>query len=87
MLWYADKIGPVIQSLKQKLLADSTMNSQLYHMTHIDNLSSILRDGLYSHNSVRSAFDISDGGVNRKREVQSLFTNDLFMIMFLCISM
>lgn len=69
VLWYADKIGPVIQSLKQELLADSTMNSQLYHMTHIDNLSSILRDGLYSHNSVRSTFDISDRGVNRRREV------------------
>lgn len=68
VLWYADRIGPVIQSLKQKLLAESTMNSALYHMTHIDNLSSILCEGLYSHNSVSSAVDISDSGVNSRRE-------------------
>jgi hypothetical protein len=39
----------------------------LYHMTHIDNLSSILKYGLHSHSNNYKKIDISDHNVNNKR--------------------
>lgn len=68
VLWYADKIGPVIESLKSQHLADSSMNAMLFHMAHVDNLSSILSQGLFSHSDVTSPFDISDKEVNSRRQ-------------------
>lgn len=40
----------------------------LFHMTHIDNLASILCNGLYSHNNPYKKFDISDTKVNARRK-------------------
>lgn len=68
VLWYADKISPIIEGLKRQHLAESDINPMLYHMTHINNLSSILNNGLYSHSAVSSPFDISDKEVNSRRE-------------------
>lgn len=68
VLWHADKIGFVIEGLKRQHLAESSMNAMLYHMTHIDNLFSILSKGLFSHSDVTSPFDISDKGVNSRRQ-------------------
>ena len=39
----------------------------LYHMTHIDNLSSILLYGLLPHGNVHQKTDISDRDVNKRR--------------------
>lgn len=39
----------------------------LYHMTHIDNLSSILENGLYPHANNLQKIDISDCDVNSRR--------------------
>jgi hypothetical protein len=40
----------------------------LFHMTHIDNLASILSHGLYSHNNQYQKIDISDNQVNSRRQ-------------------
>ena len=42
--------------------------STINHMTHIDNLSSILDNGLISHNNPYCKRDISNQGVNARRE-------------------
>lgn len=42
--------------------------STINHMTHIDNLSSILGNGLISHNNPYCKRDISNQGVNARRE-------------------
>ncbi len=39
----------------------------LFHMTHIDNLQSILDQGLYAHNNKYQKVDISDCEVNSRR--------------------
>lgn len=39
----------------------------LFHMTHIDNLKSILKHGLYAHNNPYKKKDISDCDVNSRR--------------------
>lgn len=39
----------------------------LYHMTHIDNLDSILTHGLYAHNNPLQQQDISNRAVNSRR--------------------
>lgn len=45
----------------------SLLPSYIYHMTHIDNLESILDYGLYAHNNPYQLVDISDNIVNRRR--------------------
>jgi len=39
----------------------------IYHMTHIDNVESILKNGLLSHNNGKVSVDISDHEVNDRR--------------------
>jgi len=39
----------------------------LYHMTHIDNISSIMTNGLLAHGNGYQRVDISDNEVNRRR--------------------
>lgn len=42
----------------------------LYHMTHIDNLSSIMKYGLYAHGNGYQSKDISDNEVNDRRSLE-----------------
>lgn len=44
--------------------------TSLDHMTHIDNLKSILENGLYAHNNSLKKVDISNQTVNARREVR-----------------
>ena len=61
-----------IKSSIEKKLKEKGVNS-LWHMTHKDNIPSILKDGLLSHNLAPVINDISDSEVQRWRT--SLCTN------------
>ena len=52
--------------LKQELL--NFVDFRLFHMTHIENLKSIVEHGLHSHNSAPDYHDISNPAVNNRRE-------------------
>lgn len=52
--------------LRERLL-DNHAIQYLYHMTHIDNLLSILSQGLYAHDNKYQKVDISDCDVNSRR--------------------
>ena len=58
-------IGEKLKPIKQSFL-DKTQ-FRLYHMTHIDNLSGILKRGLRSHNAASNKIDISNKDVNARR--------------------
>lgn len=50
----------------------------IYHMTHVDNLSSILKSGLYSHANNLQKIDISDCDVNSRRSrLEPIFTKSI----------
>lgn len=53
-----------------KSLLDKYGVEYLYHMTHIDNLSSIIKYGLYAHGNGYQSKDISDHDVNDRRSLQ-----------------
>ena len=54
--------------------ANTNHFTALYHMTHIDNLSSILREGLLAHGNGYQVKDISDNAVNcRRGRVEPLY--------------
>jgi ssDNA thymidine ADP-ribosyltransferase, DarT/Sel1 repeat len=63
--WPID-LGASLQPLKQTFL--DRVDFRLFHMTHIDNLMSILRNGIYSHNTAPNYLDISNPDVNSRRE-------------------
>jgi len=54
-------------SAQQISLLEELAPSMLYHITHIDNLSSILEKGLYAHNNPYQQRDISNRKVNELR--------------------
>jgi len=54
--------------LKARKKLDQFKIKYLFHMTHIDNLESILSHGLYSHNNQYQKIDISDNQVNARRQ-------------------
>lgn len=53
------------ENLKSTVL--NSIHTRLFHMTHINNLSSILEKGLFSHSKVEEYTDISDKSVNSLR--------------------
>lgn len=53
-------------SINIKILNDLKINA-FYHMTHINNLDSIIRNGLYPHNNTYKKTDISNVDVNVRR--------------------
>ena len=53
-------------SVNIKILNDLKINA-FYHMTHINNLDSIIRNGLYPHNNTYKKTDISNVDVNDRR--------------------
>lgn len=63
--WKKSELDSLTKNLKENLLRD--LNFKLYHMTHISNLKGILKDGLMSHNLVRTYVDISNNDVNKRR--------------------
>lgn len=54
-------------SAQQKKLLQESAPATLYHMTHIDNLASILEHGLHSHDNNYQSQDISNQQVNARR--------------------
>lgn len=61
-------LGDSLMRLKQDMLDRSEF--RLFHMTHLENLKSISKYGLNSHNTAPSYIDISNPQVNRRRERQ-----------------
>ena len=60
-------LGTLFHVLKESLL--DQLNFRLFHMTHINNLESILEKGIFSHNKAPADyFDISDPNVNSRRK-------------------
>ena len=59
-------LGASLHVLKQSFL--DRVDFRLFHMTHADNLLSILQHGLFSHNSAPNYLDISNPDVNSRRE-------------------
>jgi hypothetical protein len=55
-----------MKTLERNLLNEYKIDF-LYHMTHIDNLSTILKHGLLCHNNKYQKIDISDCDVNSRR--------------------
>lgn len=53
-------------SVNLKILNDLKINA-FYHMTHINNLDSIIKNGLYPHNNIYKKTDISNKDVNDRR--------------------
>ena len=53
-------------SINIKILNDLKINA-FYHMTHINNLDSIIKNGLYPHNNTYKKTDISNVDVNDRR--------------------
>lgn len=66
-------IGEKLKPIKLKLL--NQRQFKLYHMTHIENLSGILRDGLLSHNAAKNIVDISNKDVNARRSKKDTVHN------------
>jgi len=56
----------VVLDRRENLLASYGIEA-IYHMTHINNVSSILRHGLLSHGNGRTSVDISNRAVNNRR--------------------
>ena len=59
-------LGASLYPLKQTFL--DRVDFRLFHMTHIDNLMSILQQGIFSHNTTPKYLDISNPDVNSRRE-------------------
>ncbi|WP_017220145.1 DarT ssDNA thymidine ADP-ribosyltransferase family protein [Moritella dasanensis] len=67
-----DKRDPIcLEALEADLLNSSVLDklniNYIYHMTHIDNIESILKQGLLSHKNAPVLHDISDPDVNSRR--------------------
>ncbi len=65
IVWHRNKIKPKIQTLLDNV--KRKLQFPIYHMTHIDNLPSILTHGLLSHNASQNHVDISNQLVNSFR--------------------
>ncbi|MFT6506951.1 MAG: hypothetical protein ACJAUK_001040 [Colwellia polaris] len=63
--WRKTELDNLTKNLRRNLVKD--LDFKLYHMTHISNLKGILKDGLMSHNLVRTYVDISNNDVNKRR--------------------
>ena len=59
-------LGASLHVLKKSFL--DRVNFRLFHMTHVDNIMSILKHGLFSHNTAPGYLDISNPDVNNRRE-------------------
>lgn len=63
---------------KDKLTEVSLSCDYVFHMTHIDNLRGILKNGLLSHNNPYNKVDISNQSVNKNRnKKEPIYKNNL----------
>jgi len=63
---------------KNKLMEIPLFSNYVFHITHIDNLRSILKSGLLSHDNPYKKIDISDQDVNRNRDkTEVVYGNNL----------
>lgn len=60
------ELGASLLHLKKEFL--DRIEFRLFHMTHVENLDSILQNGLFSHNAAPTYLDISNPDVNSRRE-------------------
>ncbi len=66
VVWDEDSFKEIIYKFKVSILNKYNI-STINHMTHIDNLETILKYGLYSHNNSYKKVDISNKEVNNRR--------------------
>lgn len=59
-------VGDKLLYVKENMLSD--MKFRLFHMSHIDNVASIMKHGIFSHNSAPDYTDISNPKVNSIRK-------------------
>lgn len=70
IIWAKDVFSNILKSTPKSKLKDILDNlgvEYIYHMTHISNLNSILKYGLFSHSNSYKKYDISDNEVNDRR--------------------
>lgn len=68
IVWNEQSLSPILKEIKWKIMQEHKRQFSLYHMTHINNLASILQRGcLLSHNQVKHYTDISNNSVNNRR--------------------
>ena len=60
-------LGTSLSPLKKSLL-DDCVDFRLFHMTHVDNITSIIKSGILSHNTAPKYVNISNHSVNSRRE-------------------
>lgn len=79
LLWNDENIANLLKGLKNSIIKNHKNQFRLYHMTHIDNLQSILSSGyLMSHNQIKSYKDISNNSVNARRaKKENVFGNSI----------
>ncbi len=79
IVWNKRTFSPIIQMLKKQVMDNHKQKFQLFHMTHINNLSSIIQHGLLSHNLVNQPYiDISNQSVNQRREkAETIFNHSI----------
>lgn len=66
IVWNETQIAPLLQEIKNEIINKNPF--RLYHITHIDNLLSILQSGeILPHNRINKYTDISNQRVNERR--------------------
>ena len=77
IVWDEEKFSEILNILKLRILKDSKINFKLYHMTHFNNLKSIITNGFLSHNKMLSLsyIDISNQEVNNRRAHREPYFN------------
>lgn len=67
IVWPKNALDGYVTQLQQRLISDLPFD-YLCHMTHIDNVAGILRNGLQSHTNKHKLKDISNLDVNIRRQ-------------------
>ena len=65
--WNLGLVAPQLFPLQHRATEGITKFNALFHITHLNNLESILQNGLYCHSAMQNYVDISDAQVNSKR--------------------
>ena len=76
--WNIDKITEIIQSFIKETHSNFGSFNAFYHLTHLENLESILDKGLYGHSHKHEYIDVSNIDVNSRRDkVENIHKNKI----------
>lgn len=73
--WDDNFFQKALKVAKRDIIINHSNQFRLFHMTHIDNLQSILLHGLLCHNDMSHYIDISNRDVNNRRNAPEPFYN------------